>query len=625
MLAHRLVSGVLLAVLAMSGCREEGDIRLRSLKFEGVTQLDKGALANALQTKAGSRLPWGRKRFFNRRAYEADLQRIVAFYRDRGFPDARVTVGDLQFNEKKDAIDITIHVSEGEPIVVDEIVFEGFDGLPERQVRRLRRQLPLQPEQPLDVQLAGTSRERALTVFRDNGFPYAQVQLVNDPIGNRREKVTLRATQGTLAHFGSVEVNGQASVGDNVIRRQLTFEPGEPYSAAKMRDSQRKLYRMELFQFVNVESQENQQEMMPEVPVRITVGESKHRKVNFGIGYGSEEHARARIRWDHVNFFGGARQAGAEARWSSLDRGLRLELREPFLFHKDFSLSLQGQAWNVDEPVYSQNTFGGRAVVRYQPTAEDFISASIINEYQKSSVSDKALGDPDYFSIRNDLIALGLDPETGESAGTVSALAFDAGRNTTNNLLDARRGYAINARVEQAGRFMGGSFNYLLGTLEARHYQTIVRRFVVANRLNVGSIDPVGTVAEDIPFHKRFFLGGASSNRGWGRFEVSPLNEFGLPVGGLSMLDVSHEIRFPVWGRLGGVAFFDYGNVWPDAFTFDLKDLQYAAGPGLRYQTPIGPVRFDLGIQLNPVDNLLVNGDPQKRPWRVHFSVGQAF
>jgi outer membrane protein assembly complex protein YaeT len=625
-LQARILTGVLLAAMLVPACREEdGEIRIASIEFDGVSQVSKGALADALQTKKGSRLPWGRKRYFDRRAYEADLQRIVAFYRDRGFPDARVTSTDLKLNDQKDAIDITLRISEGEPLIVEDVVFDGFDVLPTRQVGRTRRQLPLQPGQPLDTQLASASRERALTLFRDNGYPYAEVQLVNDPVGDHRERVTLRATPGTLARFGPVELNGEASVGENVIRRQLTFEPGDPYSAEKMRESQRKLYRMELFQFVNVESLENREEMTPEVPVRVTVGEGKHRKVNFGVGYGSEERARVRIRWDHVNFFGGARQASAEARWSSLDRGLRLELREPYLFNKNFSLSLQGQAWNVSEPIYSQNTFGGRAVVRYQPTLENYISASIINEYQNSSVAENALFDPEYFSIRDDLIALGLDPETGEAAGTVSALALEAGRNTTNSLLDARRGYVINARLEQAGRFMGGSYNYLLGSIEARHYQTVMRRFVIANRLNIGSVDPVGTEAADIPFHKRFFLGGASSNRGWGRFEVAPLNLFGLPIGGLSMLDISHEVRFPVWGRLGGVVFLDYGNVWSESLTFDLDELQYAVGPGLRYQTPIGPVRIDLGYQLNPVDNLLVNGEPQKRPWRVHFSVGQAF
>jgi len=78
-------------------------------------------------------------------------------------------------------------------------------------------------------------------------------------------------------------------------------------------------------------------------------------------------------------------------------------------------------------------------------------------------------------------------------------------------------------------------------------------------------------------------------------------------------------------GNLGGVLFLDAGNVWADSRGFRLNDLRYAIGPGLRYQTPIGPIRFDFGWQLNPEPDLLVNGSPQTRRWRVHFSIGQAF
>ena len=81
----------------------------------------------------------------------------------------------------------------------------------------------------------------------------------------------------------------------------------------------------------------------------------------------------------------------------------------------------------------------------------------------------------------------------------------------------------------------------------------------------------------------------------------------------------------PLRGKLGAVAFLDYGNVWLDSFSYKLGDLRYAVGPGLRYLTPIGPARIDLGYQVNPIEGLLVNGQPQKRRWRVHFSIGQAF
>jgi outer membrane translocation and assembly module TamA len=91
------------------------------------------------------------------------------------------------------------------------------------------------------------------------------------------------------------------------------------------------------------------------------------------------------------------------------------------------------------------------------------------------------------------------------------------------------------------------------------------------------------------------------------------------------MLEGSSEVRFPVWGKLGAAVFFDYGNSWAESWNIDLGDLRYAAGPGLRYMTPIGPARLDVGYQLNPLEGLLVNGEPQKRRFRLHFSIGQAF
>ena len=622
-MARPLLATVVLGVaLAAAGCREDGEIKVSSLKFDGVESIDTGRLRDALETRKGSRLPWGRKRYFDRRAFEADLQRIQAFYRDRGFPEARVTSFDVKLNDKQDEVDLTITISEGEPVLVQDIRFEGFDVLPEGDRKTLREQLPLQPERPFDRQLAVASRERGVNVLRDHGYPYADVQLAEEQAGPHRAVLTLRATPGPIAHFGPVEISGQSSVGDYVIRRQLTYKPGELFKRSEMRESQRKLYQLELFEFVNVESREDRAQQPTTIPTRVTVAEGKHRKVTFGVGYGTEEHARARVRWDHVNFFGGARHAGFEGKWSSLDRGVKVDYREPYFFHPHFSLGFEGQAWQASETAYSANTLGGRATMRHQANSRDKWSVSLINEYSRTRISNEALTD---FSLRDELISLGLDPRTGEQDGTLSALAFDIERNTADNMLNARRGYLVSGHVEQAGRWMWGSFNYFAVLGEGRHYLSLGRRLVVANRLRVGTIDPAANLDENVPFHKRYFLGGSTTMRGWGRFELSPLSGAGLPIGGLSMLDGSTEVRLPAWGKLGLVGFFDYGNVWNEGWKFEVNDLRYDVGPGLRYMTPIGPARFDFGYQLNPIEGLLINGEPQKRRWRVHFSIGQAF
>jgi outer membrane translocation and assembly module TamA len=148
---------------------------------------------------------------------------------------------------------------------------------------------------------------------------------------------------------------------------------------------------------------------------------------------------------------------------------------------------------------------------------------------------------------------------------------------------------------------------------------------VIAVQVRAGSIDASGEGDARVPFFKRYFLGGATSLRGWGRFEVAPLSGSGLPIGGHSFMTFSTEVRVPIKGKLGGVLFFDGGNVWMNPWDINLNDLRYDVGPGLRYNTPIGPIRFDLGYQLKTIPGLLVNGEEQTRRFRVHFSIGQAF
>jgi outer membrane protein assembly factor BamA len=250
------------------------------------------------------------------------------------------------------------------------------------------------------------------------------------------------------------------------------------------------------------------------------------------------------------------------------------------------------------------------------------LSISLASERNSSAIASGALGD---LSLRNTLIALGLDPTTGRQEGTLNAIATDYQRSTANSPLNASRGYQLALHLEQAGRLLPGTFRYFGVSADARHYLPLGARLVVASRLQVGTVDPAGNLAANVPFSKKYFLGGATSIRGWGRYEVSPLSGSGLPVGGNSLFAWSSELRAGLVSRLEGAAFFDAGNVWANAWTVDLGALRYAVGAGLRYQTPVGPVRFDVGYQINPIPGLAATGKPERRRYRLHFSVGQAF
>ncbi len=129
-----------------------------------------------------------------------------------------------------------------------------------------------------------------------------------------------------------------------------------------------------------------------------------------------------------------------------------------------------------------------------------------------------------------------------------------------------------------------------------------------------------------MPFFKRYFLGGATNLRGWGRFDVSPLSGSGLPIGGQTTMNFSDRSCGCRWSETWAAwCFSTAATSGPLPWDFNLNDLRYDVGPGLRYNTRVGPFRIDLGYQLNPIPGLLVNGKPEPRHFRVHFSIGQAF
>ena len=351
----RLALVVVFALIGASACRETGDVQVSSIKFTGMQAVSAGDLKAVIATQESGFLPWSRRRFFDRQAFDEDVKRLQAFYTDRGYPDAKVLGVDVQFNDAKDKVAITVQISEGEPVLVSNVSFEGLDVIPADHLETLQARLPIKSGSPRDQRLILASHDMVVGELRDHGFPYGSVRMLERPEAEpRRVQLAVAADPGPKSVFGAIAIEGVASVDEEVIRRELGFAEGDLYQLSRIAETQRRLYGLELFQFVNV-SPKLPEDRSPRVPVVVTVLEGKHRRLQLAAGYGSEEKGRARINWRHVNFGGGARTGETEGKVLIARTG------PPSVVHRAIHVSAR--------PVDADNWLdlvGGRADLRIQ-------------------------------------------------------------------------------------------------------------------------------------------------------------------------------------------------------------------------------------------------------------------
>jgi outer membrane protein assembly factor BamA len=182
--------------------------------------------------------------------------------------------------------------------------------------------------------------------------------------------------------------------------------------------------------------------------------------------------------------------------------------------------------------------------------------------------------------------------------------------------LNPSQGETLNVSLDQSGTHWGGRYRFYRLTGEGKKYWPIGWETIFALRLKLGFADALGA-EKNLPLSERFYSGGEKSVRGYGRRRLGPKSSADDPIGGLSLLEGSLELRRPLWQALGGALFVDFGEVSRRTFDVPVDQLKFAAGFGLSYATPVGPVRVDLGFPFSPP-----RGD---QPFQVHFSIGAYF
>jgi len=419
---------------------------------------------------------------------------------------------------------------------------------------------------------------------------------------NNTVNVQFNITEGARYQIGWIVVSGNAHTAEKVITRSSGLHPDDPYSPESLLEAQQKLYSLGLFNRVEIATID--QELGVYKNLLIQVEEAKTIVVTPGLGVSQAGRFRGTIELSDNNLFGLNRTLAARIRVGYRERQFQTSYREPRLFNHD----IQGiAALTLDktdhlshgERVYLSNevNFSLQTVRKLSKTR----TISILASYET-------------VNLQGPLVVIKTDGLI-QIARLGSSLITDR----RDSIRDPSRGSLITTSLEVADKHWGSEVNFV-SLFNQSSYYTPVKGGVLATSARVGWKPPYGGDTE-LPISERFFAGGSTTLRGFQQNEAGPY------AGGQLMTIGNVEYRFPVKfipvRNLRGGVFYDTGNVFERPSDFALSGFTHSAGAGLRYITPIGPIRLDVGFNLNPQQNT-----PPKQPDRkfaVLFTLGHAF
>jgi outer membrane protein assembly factor BamA len=456
---------------------------------------------------------------------------------------------------------------------------------------------------------------------------------------------------GPRKYVGDVLISGLETTRPGVVNRLLTLKPEEPLSLTAEAESQRRLYDLGIFARVNTAVQ-NPNGGEDQKYVLYDLDEARHYSLNVGVGAqiarfgggttsldnpgGAPGFApRVSVNVSRINFLGLAQTMSLQAAASTIEQRAALTYFIPqFVSHRNLSLTT---TLLVDNSNYirTYTSFRREASVQLGQRVSRALSIQYGFVFRNVQVSN--------VKIEPELIPLLSQPET------VGLAEISLTRDTRDNPTDARSGTYTSFDGAYAAGFFGSKTQFVRGFSRNSTYYQLSRNVIFARSTQFGIISRTGGVPE-IPLPERFYAGGSTSIRAFPVFQAGPRDlETGFPIGGNALLVNTFELRFPLYGdNLSAVLFQDAGNVYTTlgdvSFRFrqeNLQDFNYMvqdAGIGIRYRTPIGPLRLDLSFSPNAPRFFglsgtlqdLINGTATSTVQKInafqfHFSLGQAF
>lgn len=535
------------------------------------------------------------KGLFIEEQLDKDLEAVQFLYRRRGFLRAHIS-RELTFNEDRSNVTIQMTIEEGARTLVSSLALEGEETIAEEALRPL---LSLQPGDPFDEGRGQEDVERLRAYYERQGYPDVRVTLDRSLANEGRSAdVTYRIQEGRPTAVGDIIIQGNYRTQAEVITRELTFAPGNPLSRTKLFESRRKLSRLALFSRISMDP------LLEEVPgerdVLIQLTERKPKALNFGFGYSSEEQLRGFVEFVHSNIDGMHRQFRLRAQASFREQTYLMNFREPRLFGTLVSSTLGLSRTEEERESFS---------VRRDSTQLGFERP--FGEYYRAFLTYS-------FDIERlfDVEPGAMISEVDRGRLTIASILGTIQRDTRDRIIDPHSGSLQRLTVEVADLLLGSEVSFVKITGATHWFFPLFWETVGAISLRGGVADAFGAAGE-VPISRRFFLGGSTTVRGYNFERLGPAGPDGTPTGGDVFVIANLEWRVPLYKGFGIVLFTDIGNVFRAIDNFVPGQIKGSAGLGLRYNTPIGPIRLDYGRKLAPEEH--------EASGRFHFSVGHPF
>jgi outer membrane protein assembly complex protein YaeT len=540
--------------------------------------------------------PWKASAVFDPATFEKDLERLRRFYESHGYFEARIVYGlEAEAVGAGDFVTVAIWIEENDLVRVGtvEAGTKGGAELP------LPETLPIRPGQPFTEDDYQAGDRTLKDFFLKRGYAHVSVaREAKIDLASHRADVSYVIDTGPECTFDGATVEGTKNVDPAIVLREREWQEGDRFSIDRVRETRENLLKRDLFSSVEIgwETQNNPSQ----VPMTLKVEEKPPREIRFSVGFATDDHYRAQIHWQHNNWLGDGRQLGITLKYSSITSTADVLFVQPHLLVPHMSGVIELLQDRDDEDNYTLDA--SRLRPRLEPRITRDLSAyfGLRVERDKLSSIDQATVNALGGEVKSGLLLVG--PSLG--------LRW----NTTTDPLNPQRGEVVSLRLDEAGP--GGDFDFYTITGEAKKYQPLVLNTILAGRAKLAFATPIGA-EENLPLFERLYAGGEQSVRGYGRRRLGPRDSDNNPIGGLSSVEASIELRHGIWGPLGGAIFFDAGQVSLDRFDPPVNDLKFGTGIAFTYATPVGPMRFDLGFPLER--------PPGDSSWQLYFSIGQFY